>query len=93
MKTINKSVQVEKFTDSLPIADRRNPFGGLSVTATKLDGSLFCLPLLPWIFMQYFVNIQLYFWGLQFQAIKDDNKDISLYIDSHTKFVSGKLGK
>lgn len=31
-KTINKSVQVDKFKDSSPIEDRKNPFLGLSVT-------------------------------------------------------------
>ena len=40
-KTINRSVQVERFIDSSPIADRRNPFGGFSVTnAGSLSNSL-----------------------------------------------------
>ena len=31
-KTINKTVQIDKFIDSSPIADRKNPFGGVSAT-------------------------------------------------------------
>lgn len=31
-KSINKTLQIDKFSDSSPIADRKNPFGGVSVT-------------------------------------------------------------
>lgn len=31
-KSINKAVQIDKFIDSSPVADRKNPFGGVSVT-------------------------------------------------------------
>ena len=31
-KSINKTVQIDKFIDSSPVADRKNPFGGVSVT-------------------------------------------------------------
>lgn len=34
-KSINKTVQIEKFIDSSPISDRKNPFGGFSVTNTE----------------------------------------------------------
>jgi hypothetical protein len=34
-KSINKTVQVDKFIDSSPIADRKNPFGGVSVTNSE----------------------------------------------------------
>lgn len=36
-QTIKKTVMVEKFTDLSPVADRKNPFGGVSVTN---DGAL-----------------------------------------------------
>lgn len=34
-KSINKTVQIDKFIDSSPVADRKNPFGGVSVTNSE----------------------------------------------------------
>jgi len=31
-KTINKAVQVDKFVDSTPVGDKKNPFAGVSIT-------------------------------------------------------------
>ena len=40
-KSINKSVQIDKFINSSPVTDKRNPFGGVSVTnAESLSNDL-----------------------------------------------------